>query len=362
MYVKETGQYYGYSMDDGSQLWGPTAAFSDLGGNGYDYYNFAEPVSFANPIYNGKLYYSGYGGILRCIDVKNGALLWTYGNGGEGNSTYAGLNTVWGHFPLWIGCVADGKLYMLTAEHTPNTPIPKNALIRCINATNGQEIWTMVGYCGVNKFLNGMIEAEGYLVFLNSYDQQIYSVGKGPSALTVTAPDLAASFGSPLVIRGTVTDIAAGTQQNAQAARFPNGVPAVSDASMGDWMAYVYMQKPKPTNATGVPVSISVIDANGNYRNIGTTTSDTSGMFTYTWTPDIPGSYTIIASFAGSESYWPSSAESSFVVNSAVPTASPYPVVNLPPTEMYIAAGVIAIIIAIAIGFAVTILVLKKRQ
>jgi hypothetical protein len=33
----------------------------------------------------------------------------------------------------------------------------------------------------------------------------------------------------------------------------------------------------------------------------------------------------------------------------------------LPPTEMYIAAGVAAIIVAIAIGFAVTILVLRKR-
>ena len=70
---------------------------------------------------------------------------------------------------------------------------------------------------------------------------------------------------------------------------FPNGVPAVSDASMSSWMEYVYMQKPKPTNATGVPVTLSVIDSNGNYRHIGTTTSDASGMFGFTWTPDISG-------------------------------------------------------------------------
>ena len=62
------------------------------------------------------------------------------------------------------------------------------------------------------------------------------------------------------MIRGTVTDIAAGTQQDEQAARFPNGVPAVSDASQGAWMEYVYMQKPKPTNVTGVPVSLDVVD------------------------------------------------------------------------------------------------------
>jgi hypothetical protein len=184
---------------------------------------------------------------------------------------------------------------------------------------------------------------------------------QGPSALTVTGPELAAPLGLPVLLKGTVTDIAAGTNQPEQAARFPHGVPAVSDASMTQWMEYVYMQKPKPTDVTGVPVSIDVVDANGNYRNIGKTTTDSSGTFSYPWTPDIEGKYTVIASFAGSESYWPSSAENSFVVSSAAPTASPYPVANLPPTDMYIAAATAAIIVAIAIGFAITILVLRKR-
>lgn len=118
------------------------------------------------------------------------------------------------------------------------------------------------------------------------------------------------------------------------------------------------MQKPKPTNGTGVPVSIDVVDANGNYRNIGNTTSDSSGMFSLTWTPDIDGTYYVIATFAGSESYYPSFAESSFAVNAAAPTTSPYPVTTLPPTEMYFAASTVAIIIAIAIA---TVLIIKKR-
>ena len=87
-------------------------------------------------------------------------------------------------------------------------------------------------------------------------------------------------------------------------------------------MEYVYMQKPKPTNATGVSVAIDVIDSNGNQRPIGTTTSDASGMFSFTWKPDIEGAYIITATFAGSESYWPSYAESSFVVDPAAPTPS----------------------------------------
>jgi outer membrane protein assembly factor BamB len=272
-------------MTDGSQIWGPTAAIGDAGGNSYDYYNFAAPIANANPIYNGKLYYTGYGGIMRCIDVKTGDLLWTYGNGGEGNSTYAGFDTTWGHYPTWIGVIADGKIYTLTAEHSPNTPLYKDAQTRCINATNGQEIWTLSSYVAVNKFIaGGMYEADGYLVFLNDYDHQIYSVGKGPSAMTVTAPDLSAQIGQSITLKGTVLDIASGTNQNEQAARFPNGVAAVSDASMSAWMEYVYMQKPRPTDATGVPVTLSVVDANGNYRDIGATTTNADGFFSFNGT------------------------------------------------------------------------------
>src|SRR5674476_12935 len=82
-------------------------------------------------------------------------------------------------------------------------------------------------------------------------------------------------------------------------------------------MEYVYMQKPRPTNATGVPVTVSVVDVNGNYRQIGNTISDEDGRFSLPWTPDIAGQYVVYASFAGSESYWPSHAENSFVVQEA---------------------------------------------
>jgi len=79
--------------------------------------------------------------------------------------------------------------------------------------------------------------------------------------------------------------------------QLPNELPAVSDDSMSHFMEAVYMQQPLPTNSTGVPVTISVIDSNGNYRQIGSTTSDGSGMFTFTLIPDIPGNYTVIANF-----------------------------------------------------------------
>ena len=144
-------------------------------------------------------------------------------------------------------------------------------------------------------------------------------------------------------------------------ARFPNGVPAVSDASMNQWMAYVYMNQPKPTNATGVPVDIFVVDANGNYRSIGTVTSDDTGFFSLQWYPDIPGKYTVYAMFKGSESYWPSQSTTAFAVDNAptqttAPTPAPASMV-----DQYFVPAVIGIVLAIVVCFAVTIILLRKR-
>jgi hypothetical protein len=52
-----------------------------------------------------------------------------------------------------------------------------------------------------------------------------------------------------------VIDISPGTDEHALQKRFPNGVPAVADETMSDWMLYVYKQFPRPTDATGVKSS-----------------------------------------------------------------------------------------------------------
>ena len=348
---KETSQMTGYSLADGSKLWGPTESAND-----YTYFRAFPAVAY------GKIYFSGYGGILYCYDVTNGSLLWTYGNGGEGNSTFAGLETAWGTYPTFIDVIADGKVYLGTTEHSPNSPLYKDAKYRCINATDGTEIWTLMGWgTGMDATYDRV--ADGFFVFLNTYDMQIYSVGKGPSALTVSTPDVGVELGRSLVIHGTVTDISAGSKQQEQAARFPNGVPAVSDKSMEGWMEYVYMQKPKPIDVIGVPVTISVLDSNNNFREIGTTTSDASGVFSLSWKPDIEGNYTVYASFAGSESYWPSSAEANFVVDSAPPTQSDNSSAQtqVDNTPTYIMYAVVAIIIAVAVCSALIVLLLRKR-
>ena len=237
----------------------------------------------------------------------------------------------------------------------------------CLNATTGELIWSLDAALpssagGIGQVTNGFAIADGYFTYLNLYDHKIYTIGKGPSATTVDAPTAAITQGSSIVIRGTVTDITAGTQQDEQSARFPDGVPAVSDESMSAWMAYVYMQKPIPTNATGVVVSIDVIDSNGNFRNIGEATSDTNGFYSLNWTPDVPGKYTVIATFKGSESYWPSHAETAFAVDEVVsPTQTPATPAPQSVADAYFVPAVAGIIIAIVIGFAATILLLRKR-
>ena len=198
-------------------------------------------------------------------------------------------------------------------------------------------------------------------MWFNGYDNQVYTVGRGPSATTVQAPMADIPEGSGLVIKGTVMDVSAGTTQSQQAADFPNGVPVASDASMKDWMGYVYQQKPLPTSFTGVQVSLDVLDSNGNFRNIGTATTDATGAYSLQWKPDITGKYTVIATFAGTNSYWPSSSETSFAVDPAAPTPTPATPAPQSAADMYFVPAVAGIIVAIVVVGALVMLVLRKR-
>ena len=127
---------------------------------------------------------------------------------------------------------------------------------------------------------------------------------------------------------------------------------------MGVWMEYLHQQKEFPSGATGVDVMIDVLDSNGNYYNIGTTTSTTSGSYAFEFTPEISGQFQIFATFAGSNSYGSSYAETAMTVVDA-PEATPEPTPTpAPPTETYIAGSTIAIIAAIGV---VAFLLLRKK-
>ena len=120
----------------------------------------------------------------------------------------------------------------------------------------------------------GQAIAYGVLLHLNGYDGQVWAYGKGPSAVTVTAPDIGVTTATPITITGTVLDVSAGTTQEQQKFDFPYGVPCVSDASQSAFMEYVYENQAEPTNTTGVPVTLTETDHNGNTYTIGTTRTD----------------------------------------------------------------------------------------
>ncbi len=348
---KETLDFNGYSLTNGNNVWTAETLVVEW-----------DTLRRDTLIAYGNLYAAGYDGIVYCYDTTTGDLEWTYGRGGEGNSTYAGLNTVYGHYPVFIDVIADGKVYVGTTEHSPDQPLYKGGLYACMNATTGEEIWQLTGmgsgmYVGQND-----IVADGYLVFLNIYDMQIYTLGKGPTQLTVDAPAAALTEGQSVVIRGTITDIAAGTTQEEQSKRFPNGVPCVSDESQRTWMEYVYQQAVKPTDATGVQIELSVIDANGNCRTIGTTTSDARGTYSYQWTPDITGKYTVIATFAGSNAYYGSTASTAFAVDPAAATPAPTAAPQESVTDQYFMPSVAAIIVVIVIVGAAIMLMLSRKH
>jgi hypothetical protein len=204
--------------------------------------------------------------------------------------------------------------------------------------------------------------ADGYMTMANQDDGFMYVFGIGKSSTTVSAPQNAVPQGTPVLIQGTVLD-----QSPAQP-----GTPCVADgASMSTQMQYIHMQQPidgKFHNEamTGVPVILTAIDSSGSVYDIGTTTSNAYyGNYGMSWTPPKADIYTILATFAGSNSYGSSTAGTQLLVTTA-PVASATPTSTIVPTNYatpndvmtYIAVGVVAIIIAIAI---VGVLLLRKK-
>jgi hypothetical protein len=341
---KDTNIAYVYNLNTGLAVGGPI----QLKGNSL------ATLSRGGAIAYGKAYIWDFGGYVNAIDLATGTLAWTY------VPRSAGYNTPYGIYPFWhfgSHSIADGKLF-LSESRMYDPPLFSDAHKMAINCTDGTLVWSGLGFYGREP----SAIADGYLVGYNSYDGQIYTYGKGPTLITASAQQNVVPYGTSVLITGSVMDRSTGTTDNDRAARFPSGVPAVSDASQTEWMAYVYMQQPKPNNATGVPVTINVVDANGNYRTIGTTTSDATGFYSFQWKPDIDGKYTVYVSFDGSNSYWPSQATTAFAVDPAAPTATPTPIPVQSVADQYFVPAIAGLFVAvIVIGVVLALLMLRKK-
>jgi hypothetical protein len=344
---QKTLDRFGYSMETGQLVWqsAPETQFHYYG-RGQNYYN-------------GTLLSYGYGGIMTAYDVKTGAILWTYEPTSIGTESAYG-----GNYPLGVAVIADGKLYTVTGEHSPTQPLYRGPNLRCIDATTGKEVWKILGFFGgMSPTTPNIIMADGILVGLNYYDNQLYAFGKGPSATTVTAQNDVSVQGNKVVVKGTVTD------QTPYGRRNINDVlefslkdsPAISDSDMQAWMEYKFMQQSKPTNAKGVEVTLEAVDPNHNIVPIGKTTSDMNGEYGLSFVPEVSGDYQIIATFAGSKAYGPSSATTFVTVEdapSATATPTPAPVSI---ADQYFVPATVGIILAIVVIGLVIILVLRKR-
>ena len=319
-------QFHGYSAQTGEELWQTPPL---PGGFAFWSRNF-------EIAYN-KLYVATYDGYVRAYSLDDGSLLW------ENYAGNSGFETAYGSWPAYAGpTVADGKYFISNDEHSPDAVMWRGGKLRAIDTETGEDVWGISGMFRIPAISDGILTAT------NSHDGQIYAFGRGPSKTTVTTPDLGVTQGDSIMIKGTVTDQSPGSKDT----------PAISDEDMGDWMEYLYMQKQFPAQAKGVDVTIDVIDSNGNFRNIGTATTDASGTFGLLWQPDIPGQYTVLATFAGSESYGSSYAQTYLgVVDAPEPTSEPEPT-PAPMTDTYIAGSTIAIVAAIAV---VALLLLRKK-
>jgi len=315
---KETTSHHAFSIDNGKLVWSTTKSQYYL--DSLDYWTSA---SMHTALAYGKFISVGTGGIVYAYNAETGDLEWTY----NADDDYQEI--LWSNnWPLLIAFITDGKIYLTHTEHSPIDPRPRGAPFICLDMEDGSEIWRIGGAFRGSYWGGRAIIGDSIIATYDTYDQQIYAIGKGPSATTVTASDTTQPLGTPILIKGTVMDVSPSTEDEALRMRFPNGVPAVADESMNEWMLYVYKQFQRPEDAKGVEVVFNWIDEDGVWHDLDRTTTDMSGTYSYMWAPEAEGKYTIVATFMGSEGYYASYAETAVGVG---PAAEEYP--DVPSAE-----------------------------
>jgi hypothetical protein len=337
----DTFDMSGYSMTTGAKLWGPIT----LPHNVWCKYGMAFQCAYGN------IYEQGFGGYLNCIDAKTGQIKWTYYTGGSGYDTPYGVHVLW---TFSRQAIADGKIYV-GEGHEYSPPLFRGAQQLCIDAFTGKLIYSTLGFFAISV----PAIADGYMVAQNAYDGQLYCFNKGQTATTVSASPKVAVNGSSTLIEGTVTDQSPGQTCFGTPAA---GTPAIADAYMKPWMAYLYMQQPMPSNATGVPVQLQAVGSDGAMIDIGTVTSDAFGNFKYAFCPTKPDTYTILATFAGSNSYYASYASTGAAVDPSPPAPTPAAEPPAPTDYTPMFAGIIAAVVIVAILVLYDIVTVRKLK
>jgi hypothetical protein len=146
----ETGTWYGYDIMTGNLMWttepqtnytpyGYTVGTNATGCTvsiGDHVVNATSLVPFP---YTGKLITAGMGGVVFCYNLSNGAMLWHK----EFPMSYSASVP---NYPTNIGLLSDGKVYLGTFNPSADEPLLSGSMIRCLNTTDGSEIWSMPGF------------------------------------------------------------------------------------------------------------------------------------------------------------------------------------------------------------------------
>ncbi len=300
--------------------------------------------AYSHIYHNGINYVGSYDGYIYAYKSNDGQKVWQSPHIGQEFETVENNQPFNGHA---IG--ADGVLYFSSVTTYQMMPRPRFAHLIAVDEATGQFLWNLP----IDIMPTAV--ADGYLLGESIDNGILYGIGKGKTETKVTASPAILSKGNAIMIEGTVADQSPGKP----------GVPAVADSDMSEWMDYLYGQNAtllnNPPKPHGVAVTLKVLDSNGNTREIGTTTTNSEGLFHYQWTPDIEGEYVISAEFAGSESYWSSMAQTAIGVTEAIATPEPAKELADNSTEMYVIGIGVAVIIAIAIVGALILAAIKKR-
>ena len=286
-------------------------------------------------------YYGSYDGHVYAVNADTGERIWQsdyYGDEDE---------SIYGTQPFSGGSVgADGKVYFSSTTTYSLMPRTRFHALVAIDEATGHYLWKLpIG-------IAPSAVADGYLIGTDSHQGIQYGIGKGKTSTTVVASPKVAASGSGVLIEGSVMDLSPGAPNTA----------AVSDADMSEWMDYLYGQNAtllnSPPTPHGVSVQLTALGSDGSAIDLGTVTSDESGMFKKMWKPTAEGEYTVYATFAGSDSYWSSYAETALGVVAATETGQQQPTTQTIDNTPLIAATA-AIIIAIAI---VGVLMLRRGK
>ncbi|MCL2690850.1 MAG: PQQ-binding-like beta-propeller repeat protein [Candidatus Bathyarchaeota archaeon] len=345
-WTKEDRVNHVFNLDTGKHMYDTPSQFFADGWGGVQSNSAPEKV-----IAYGCLISGSGGGIVYCYNVSTGELLWTY----EAKDPYIGESYLVENWYAVICFVSDGKVYFGHSEHSAQEPKPRGAPFYALDIETGEVVWRIDGAFRQLAWGGRAVIGDSIIATIDSYDSQIYAIGKGPSELTVSAPNYAVTAGTTALITGTVMDISPGTNSDRSQLHFPKGVPVASDETQSEWMLHVYKQFEAPAEFKGVEVSLYAWDGQSSESvPIGTTTTDIYGKFAIEWTPTKAGQYEIFAFFDGSGAYYSSEATAATYVSAAPEVVE----VETPPYEWYIVGAAIAII---AVVIVIGLLNLKKK-